>query len=483
MATLYNRARVVTATTGTGTMTLGAAVSAAYFTFAEAGVPNSTVVSYVVEDGTNVEMGVGTYTSAGTTLSRTTVTASKIGGTAGTSKIDLSGSAVVFIDALAADITVPPASATDTALALFDGTTGRLIKNSDATLGTTGLNISRSQPGSALNIFATNTSTAASSQSQIGAQSGTAAAFVVMADHNSAQSYLNAYIGNLQIIAASGLSFATNGSQRLWLLSTGEVAIGAHVPDRWLHAEQDSAATNAVTYVQRITSTSSGTPANGIGAGIEFEVETAAGNNEIGATIEAVTTDVTAASEDFDVVIKAMTAGAAAAEVARFKNANMHTILASGALPAANFVDITNIPARYSYLILQVAGASCATTTRQLWVRASTNNGSSFDATSGNYPGQKMTGATLSAITAASATMLESATMTNAQTQSFTLIIHGYQGGPHPRYDFRTITNTTEYQGLGTFIGAAGSPINALRIIWDSTGNFDAGTYVLYGVQ
>jgi hypothetical protein len=104
MSSLFNRVRMSTTTTGTGTITLGSATSNAFFTFAEAGVGNGAVVSYVIEDGTDVEFGIGTYTVSGTTLSRDTVTASKISGTAGTSKISLSGSAVVFIDALAGDL-------------------------------------------------------------------------------------------------------------------------------------------------------------------------------------------------------------------------------------------------------------------------------------------------------------------------------------------------------------------------------------------
>jgi hypothetical protein len=88
----------------------------------------------------------------------------------------------------------------------------------------------------------------------------------------------------------------------------------AGTPDSKLHVEEDSAATNTVTPVFRMTSTSSGTPAAGIGVGMEFEVETAAGNNEVGATIEAVTTDVTSTAEDFDLVFKTQAAGAAAAE-------------------------------------------------------------------------------------------------------------------------------------------------------------------------
>jgi len=97
------------------------------------------------------------------------------------------------------------------------------------------------------------------------------------------------------------------------------IGIGTTLPDRKLHIESDSATTDAVSYVQRITSTSSGTPANGIGVGIEFEVETSSGNNEVGATIEAVASDVGSASEDFDLVFRLMNNGASAIEAARLQ--------------------------------------------------------------------------------------------------------------------------------------------------------------------
>lgn len=103
MAKFYDRAWVATATAGTGTLTLGAAVTG-YYTFAEAGVQNAETVSYVIEDGDDFEYGIGVYTSAGTTLTRGTVTGSKIAGVAGTSKINLSGNARVFITARMADL-------------------------------------------------------------------------------------------------------------------------------------------------------------------------------------------------------------------------------------------------------------------------------------------------------------------------------------------------------------------------------------------
>jgi len=96
--------------------------------------------------------------------------------------------------------------------------------------------------------------------------------------------------------------------------SADAVGIGTNSPAVLTHIQSTTATTNAVTQVLRIDSQSSGTPANGIGVGMQFATETGAGNTEIGATIEAITTDVTGASEDFDLSFKTMAGGAAAAE-------------------------------------------------------------------------------------------------------------------------------------------------------------------------
>ena len=97
MVKLVNRAKMTTATTGTGTITLGSAESG-YQTFADAGVANADVVRYVIEDGTAWEIGTGTYTASGTTLSRTLVESST------GSLLSLSGSAVVYVGASEADL-------------------------------------------------------------------------------------------------------------------------------------------------------------------------------------------------------------------------------------------------------------------------------------------------------------------------------------------------------------------------------------------
>jgi hypothetical protein len=98
MAKLFNRAKMDTTTTGSGTITLGSAVDG-YQTFADAGVADSDVVQYVIEDGTSWEIGTGTYSASGTSLTRTPSESSNAG-----AAISLTGAAEVFITAVADDL-------------------------------------------------------------------------------------------------------------------------------------------------------------------------------------------------------------------------------------------------------------------------------------------------------------------------------------------------------------------------------------------
>jgi hypothetical protein len=88
--TLADRVQETTTTTGTGTVTLAGAV-AGYQSFSTIGNGNTTY--YTITSDTAWEVGIGTYTSSGTTLSRDTVLSSSDGG----SKISLTGLSNVFV--------------------------------------------------------------------------------------------------------------------------------------------------------------------------------------------------------------------------------------------------------------------------------------------------------------------------------------------------------------------------------------------------
>lgn len=89
---LYDRVQETTTTTGTGTLTLAGAVSG-FQSFAVVG--NGNTCYYAVVDGAAWEVGIGTYTSSGTTLARTTILANSNGNT---SAITLAaGSKPVFL--------------------------------------------------------------------------------------------------------------------------------------------------------------------------------------------------------------------------------------------------------------------------------------------------------------------------------------------------------------------------------------------------
>jgi len=74
-----DRVKVTSTTTGTGTFTLGSA-AAGFQDFSVIGNGNQTY--YTITDGTDFEVGIGTFTSSGTTLSRTVILESSNSGNA-----------------------------------------------------------------------------------------------------------------------------------------------------------------------------------------------------------------------------------------------------------------------------------------------------------------------------------------------------------------------------------------------------------------
>lgn len=158
------------------------------------------------------------------------------------------------------------------------------------------------------------------------------------------------------------------------------------------------------------------------------------------------------------------------------------TTIASGSLPAAATLSITSIPATYAYLVLHLAGLSSNTASRTPRVQVSTDNGSTYDGTASNYIGDSWDGTTFAST--AQASLIEAASLANASfTGTYTVYLFGYQGGPRMHAQFLSIDDTlTTHRGRIFYIGSTNA-INALQVNWSGTGNFDAGTYALYGVS
>jgi hypothetical protein len=92
---IANRVKETTTTAGTGTVTLLGA-SAGFQSFAVIGNANTTYYTIAGQTGSQWEVGIGTYTSAGTLLARTTVLSNSSG--TQPSKIDLAaGTKDVFV--------------------------------------------------------------------------------------------------------------------------------------------------------------------------------------------------------------------------------------------------------------------------------------------------------------------------------------------------------------------------------------------------
>lgn len=103
---LGNRIKVACSTTGTGTITLGNAEDG-FQDFGSGGIANSDVVRYVIEDGTGFEIGYGTFTTPGLTLTRNLVESST------GSLLNLSGDSIVFVSPSAEDLVTKDASTGD----------------------------------------------------------------------------------------------------------------------------------------------------------------------------------------------------------------------------------------------------------------------------------------------------------------------------------------------------------------------------------
>lgn len=131
--TFGDRVQEIFTTTGTGTISLGGAVSG-YQPFSGV-MSNNGTCYYMATDGTNWEVGLGTYATGGNTLARTTVQASSNGGAAVSWAAGTKSISMVFPAAAAA---AAAGGLTVGTSAIAGGTGGNILYDNSGVLGELG---------------------------------------------------------------------------------------------------------------------------------------------------------------------------------------------------------------------------------------------------------------------------------------------------------------------------------------------------------
>ena len=268
---LADRVKETTTTTGTGTITLAGAV-AGFQSFAAVGNGNTTYYAIVGQGSSEWEIGIGTYTASGTTLSRDTVLASSAGAPTKTTftsgikdvfvtytaarSVNVDGSSIDTFGLGAAQGDILYASATDNFVLLPKNTTAtRYLANTGSSNnpawsqvnlsnGVTGT-LPVANGGTGITSFGTGVATA------LGVNTGSTGAFVVNGEAGNFTTLSATGVTTVQagtaaapaittsgdtntgifFPAADTIAFSEGGAEVVRIASTGSVGIGTTTPD------------------------------------------------------------------------------------------------------------------------------------------------------------------------------------------------------------------------------------------------------------
>lgn len=173
-----------------------------------------------------------------------------------------------------------------------------------------------------------------------------------------------------------------------------------------------------------------------------------------------------------------ITNGAGSITIAATGGGGIVELVAPTSFPSANLVDITNIPQTYSSLFLVINGLSFDTAARAILANISSDNGSTFS-TNGFYGTYVLNG--VNAVSPNNASCLTSNTQAAANTISMLVEFTGYQAGSFTKCSYAGFDQSGVSLSGETAYMANTLKTDAIRLIMNLGGNFDAGTYALYG--
>lgn len=247
--TLADRVRDTTATIGTGTITLSGAAPTGYQTF-ESGVGNGNTTYYTINAGVDWEVGIGTYSSTGPTLTRDTVLASSANG----AKVDFpAGTKDVFVTypagkAIADGYGILPVPNGGTGVATL--TSGYLVKGNGTSAVSasvvyddgTNVGIGTSSPGSGtrLNVSGRGLFTGGFLDPFDGTASGVSISYDTVNNIGHVASVQTGVTTRELRLTGSEHTFFIGGTERMRLDFAGNLGIGTSSPTAKLDVNADT---------------------------------------------------------------------------------------------------------------------------------------------------------------------------------------------------------------------------------------------------